>query len=70
MHQRLTDQSEQNKEDVCQPQKAEPLHACEQQDVSEVVVMKQQRRTHTLHERTVCALMVRLAVSLDISEGT
>ena len=60
MCQRLTDQIS-DKEDVCQPQSRHVMHMKKivGEDMSEVVVMKQQQQTHALHERTVHALAVR-----------
>ena len=40
------------------------------EDMSEVVVMKQQQRTHALCERTVCALVVSVTSVKELNSSS
>ena len=40
------------------------------EDMSEVVVMKQQQRTHTLYQRTVYALVVSMTLVKELNSSS
>ena len=70
-HEKYTDHDRPiSKEDVCQPQ-SHVIHVkIVGEDMSEVVAMKQQQRTHTLYERTVYALVVSITLVKELNRSS